>query len=184
MVWIHCKIGPAIVEYINLIWIASSSGIWRRVVRRVSTDVSEEHIASIFRVEEIGSANQRASRWQAECSASRKSGIYGEQRVSRRLELGSHWPVLRQNKTANTYGLNPWTNRKQAPECVVLKRAVSVAAVSSQVTLRGRGKQHRSAGPWYVPSKRRLKLNGLHLVISQMILFITTSVKTSNPTLI
>jgi hypothetical protein len=30
----------------------------------VSTDVSEEHIASIFRVEEIGSANQRASRWQ------------------------------------------------------------------------------------------------------------------------
>jgi hypothetical protein len=30
-----------------------------------STDVSEEHIASIFRVEEIGSTNQRASRWQA-----------------------------------------------------------------------------------------------------------------------
>jgi hypothetical protein len=30
-----------------------------------NTDVSEEHIASIFRVEEIGSANQRASRWQA-----------------------------------------------------------------------------------------------------------------------
>jgi hypothetical protein len=30
-----------------------SSGIWRRVVRRVSTDVSEEHIASIFGVEEI-----------------------------------------------------------------------------------------------------------------------------------
>jgi hypothetical protein len=29
----------------------------------ISTDVSEEHIASIFRVEEIGSANQRASRW-------------------------------------------------------------------------------------------------------------------------
>jgi hypothetical protein len=29
-------------------------------------DVSEEHIASIFRVEEISSArNQRASRWQA-----------------------------------------------------------------------------------------------------------------------
>jgi hypothetical protein len=30
----------------------SSSGIWRRVVRWVSTDVSEELIASIFRVEE------------------------------------------------------------------------------------------------------------------------------------
>jgi hypothetical protein len=30
----------------------TSSGIWRRVARWVSTDVSEEHIASIFRVEE------------------------------------------------------------------------------------------------------------------------------------
>jgi hypothetical protein len=41
--------------------------------------------------------------------------------------------------------------------------------------------------PWrlrrYVPPKRRLTLNGLHGVISQtMILFITTAVKTSNPT--
>jgi hypothetical protein len=41
--------------------------------------------------------------------------------------------------------------------------------------------------PWrwrrYVPPKRRLKLNGLHGAISQkMILFITTAVKTSNPT--
>jgi hypothetical protein len=34
----------------------SSYGIWCRVVRWVSTDVSEEHIASIFRVEEISSA--------------------------------------------------------------------------------------------------------------------------------
>jgi hypothetical protein len=48
----------------NKNWRASSSGIWRRVVHWVSTDVSEEHIASIFRVEEIGSANQRASRWK------------------------------------------------------------------------------------------------------------------------
>jgi hypothetical protein len=33
----------------------------------VSTDVSEEHIIPIFRVEEISSArNQQASRWQAE----------------------------------------------------------------------------------------------------------------------
>jgi hypothetical protein len=33
----------------------------------MSTEVSEEHIASIFRVEEISSArNQQASRWQAE----------------------------------------------------------------------------------------------------------------------
>jgi hypothetical protein len=29
----------------------------------VSTDVSEEHIASIFRVEEISSRNQQANRW-------------------------------------------------------------------------------------------------------------------------
>jgi hypothetical protein len=36
----------------------------------------------------------------------------------------------------------------------------------------------------YVSPKRRLTLNGLHGVISQkMILFITTAVKTSNPTL-
>jgi hypothetical protein len=48
------------------LWSVSSSGIWRRVVRLVSTDVSEEHIASIFRIEEISSANQRASRWLAE----------------------------------------------------------------------------------------------------------------------
>jgi hypothetical protein len=35
------------------------------VVGRVSTDVSEEHIASIFRVEEISSAKkQLASRWK------------------------------------------------------------------------------------------------------------------------
>jgi hypothetical protein len=40
------------------LWRVSSSGIWRCVARWVSTDVSEEHIASIFRVEEIGSANQ------------------------------------------------------------------------------------------------------------------------------
>jgi hypothetical protein len=34
----------------------------------VSTNVSEENIASIFRVEKISSArNQRASWWQAEC---------------------------------------------------------------------------------------------------------------------
>jgi hypothetical protein len=33
-------------------WRVSSSGIWRRVVRWVEPDVSEEHIASVFRVEE------------------------------------------------------------------------------------------------------------------------------------
>jgi hypothetical protein len=37
-------------------WRVSSSGIWSRVVRRVSTDVSEEHKASIFTVEKISSA--------------------------------------------------------------------------------------------------------------------------------
>jgi hypothetical protein len=45
-------------------WRVLSCGIWRRVVCWVSTDVSEKHIAYIFRVEEIGSANQRATRWQ------------------------------------------------------------------------------------------------------------------------
>jgi hypothetical protein len=50
-------------------WRVSSSGIWRRVVRWVLSDVSEEHIASTFRVEEIGTENQRASRWQAMCSS-------------------------------------------------------------------------------------------------------------------
>jgi hypothetical protein len=40
-------------------------------------------------------------------------------------------------------------------------------------------------GKQYVPPKRRLKLNGLHGVISQkMILFITTAVETSIPTTI
>jgi hypothetical protein len=34
---------------------------WRHVFCWVSTNVSEEHITSIFMVEEIGSANQRAS---------------------------------------------------------------------------------------------------------------------------
>jgi hypothetical protein len=40
------------IKYLKLdtFWRVSSSGIWRRVVRRVSTDVSEEHIASILRV--------------------------------------------------------------------------------------------------------------------------------------
>jgi hypothetical protein len=45
-------------------WRVSYSGIWRRVVRSVGPDVSEELIAFISGVEEIGSANQRASRWQ------------------------------------------------------------------------------------------------------------------------
>jgi hypothetical protein len=44
--------------------------------------------------------------------------------------------------------------------------------------LQGRRKWRR-----YVPPKRRLQLNRLHGVISQkMILFITTAVKTPNPT--
>jgi hypothetical protein len=38
------------------LWRAWYSGIWRRVVRWKPTDVSEEHIASIFSVEEISSA--------------------------------------------------------------------------------------------------------------------------------
>jgi hypothetical protein len=39
-------------NYLLESWRVSSSGIWRRVVRRVVPDVSEERIASIFRVEE------------------------------------------------------------------------------------------------------------------------------------
>jgi hypothetical protein len=35
------------------LWRVSSSGIWCRVVHWVATDVSEERIASIFRVEEL-----------------------------------------------------------------------------------------------------------------------------------
>jgi hypothetical protein len=48
----------------------------------VSTDVSEEHIASIFRVEKISSArNQRESRWQA----AGNPGLYKKQKVSGRV---------------------------------------------------------------------------------------------------
>jgi hypothetical protein len=51
------SIGVNLCGYIRLIfcWGVSSSGIWRRVVHWVWTDVSEVHIASIFRVEKIGS---------------------------------------------------------------------------------------------------------------------------------
>jgi hypothetical protein len=45
------------------------------------------------------------------------------------------------------------------------------------------GAANHPASRRYVPPKRRLKLNVLHGAISQkMILFITTAVKTSNPT--
>jgi hypothetical protein len=87
------------------LWRVSSFGIWRHVVRRVSTNVSEEHIASIF---------------LATC--------------------------LLAFFFLNVF-LRPWRWRR------------------------------------YVSPKRRLKLDGLHGVISQkMILFITSTVKTSNPT--
>jgi hypothetical protein len=52
--------------------------------------------------------------------ASRKTGIYREQRV----RLSSYWFVLRQNETVNTHGLNHRTNRKTRSECGALKRAV------------------------------------------------------------
>jgi hypothetical protein len=45
---------------LSRLWRVSSCGIWRRVVRWVSTDVSEEHIAYIFRVEEISSAKKNS----------------------------------------------------------------------------------------------------------------------------
>jgi hypothetical protein len=40
-------------------WRVSSSGMWRHVVSSVATDVSEEHVASIFRVEETISASKQ-----------------------------------------------------------------------------------------------------------------------------
>jgi hypothetical protein len=96
---------PAYHEY----WRVSSSGIWRRVVRRVSTDVSGEHIASIFRV---------------------------KNRFSTCFLAGL---------------LNLFLYPEDGDD---------------------------------VPPKRRLKLDGLHGVISQrMILFITIAVKTSDPTM-
>jgi hypothetical protein len=50
---------------------------------------------------------------------------------------------------------------------------------------KGSANHEQADGKRYVPPKRRLKLNGLHGVISQkMILFITTAVKTSNPTIL
>jgi hypothetical protein len=45
-----------VYEIHNWCWRVSSSGIWCRVVCWVATDVSEEHNASIFRVEKIISA--------------------------------------------------------------------------------------------------------------------------------
>jgi hypothetical protein len=49
------------IQNMNKIWRVSSSGMWRRVVCWVATDVSEEHIASIFRVEEIISASKQVA---------------------------------------------------------------------------------------------------------------------------
>jgi hypothetical protein len=62
----RCDMKPALLEY--KVQVKRSSGIQRSAVRWMSTDVSEEHIASIFRIEKISSArNQRASRWKATC---------------------------------------------------------------------------------------------------------------------
>jgi hypothetical protein len=60
---IFCLVGD--INRISFNWLlrclvvrVSCSGIWPRVVGWVAPDVSEELIASIFRVEEIGSANR------------------------------------------------------------------------------------------------------------------------------
>jgi hypothetical protein len=59
----------------------------------------------------------------------------------------------------------------------------TLAKTSSEFELRTRIKGMESIIFWGMTPCSRLKLNGLHGVISQkMILFITTSVKTSDPT--
>jgi hypothetical protein len=60
----------------------------------VSTDVSEEHIASIFRVEEISSArNSKQAGGKQNNLPAENPDLYRKQKVSRRLELGSHWLI-------------------------------------------------------------------------------------------
>jgi hypothetical protein len=51
--WPHHKVSADQCNSSSSSWRLSSSGIWRRVVRWVAPDVSEERIASIFRVEEL-----------------------------------------------------------------------------------------------------------------------------------
>jgi hypothetical protein len=66
----------------------------------------------------------------------------------------------------------PSSASKQSSACHMLSRGFLVRLVL-----------RRKKWKWYVPPKRRLTSNGLHGVISQKIeLFITTAVRTSNPT--
>jgi hypothetical protein len=67
----------------------------------VSTDVSEEHIASIFRVEEISSArNQQASRWRRYVPPKRRLTLNGlHDVVSEKLILFITTAVITSNPT-------------------------------------------------------------------------------------
>jgi hypothetical protein len=93
------------------LWRVSSSGVWRRVVRWVAPDISEELIASIFRVEEIGSANQG----QAECSASRKTGIYKETK-GKFAEPIPFTLKMEAISSSEKLGATQWTTRRHIPE--------------------------------------------------------------------
>jgi hypothetical protein len=79
----HTARTSVMLQHINpYLYRLSSSGIWRSVVRWVAPHVSEELIASIFWVEEIGSANQRATLKMEAISSSETSGA--TQRTTRR----------------------------------------------------------------------------------------------------
>jgi hypothetical protein len=66
-------------------WRVSSSGIWRRVVRCVATDVSEEHRASIFRVKEKSSkpTSKQVATLKMEALCSSETSV-ATQRTTRR----------------------------------------------------------------------------------------------------
>jgi hypothetical protein len=111
------------------------------------TDASEEHIASVLRVEKISSArNQRTL-----------NGLHGV--ISQKMVLFMTTAVKTSNPTNHNI-------------CSLSFKQVESGTYFFR-PLRWRR---------YVPPKRPLTLNGLHGVISQrMVLFITTAVKTSNP---
>jgi hypothetical protein len=92
----------------------SSSGIWRRVVSWVATDVSEEHIASILRVEEIISAFHLLARWFAEpVSSTQKMEAISSSETSVETERTTrrHIPeddTLQNHRCENLKSYNIW----------------------------------------------------------------------------
>jgi hypothetical protein len=152
-------------------WRVSSSGIWHRVVRWVSTDVSEEHIASILRVEEIGLLFATTPQYYLAAHCPPRFRASHPVLVSYWFRGLVHRCWQFQPKDG------PMATEFQSSDWLSILLATCLLAGLLNLFLR----------PWrwwrYVPPKRRLKLNGLHGVISQkMILFITTALRTSNPT--